>query len=158
MIRPIQKNTSYKHLTVSVSVVPGKGIMLCICCRKQMLSILLTKAALLLDLVEEEKWALFLPSFYILVHVACFQTYFFKSQFLPLSFFPSAAPPAFAGLTNTFISSHKNCTNIELTAIMLHQRKALMPQPISSIYRHLLLMSLWYPWPWGLIQLLLAQA
>lgn len=117
--------------------------LLSVCCRKQMLSLLLTKAALLLDLVKEELGS-FLPFLYFSSR-CLFSDLFFKSQSLPLCFFPSPAPPAFAGLTNTFISSHKNCTNIELTTMMLDQRKGLMLQAGIRIYRHVLLVSLWYP-------------
>lgn len=117
--------------------------LLSACCRKQMLSLLLTKAALLLDLVKEEMVS-FLPFLYFSSH-CLFSDLFFKSQSLLLCFFPSAAPPAFAGLTSTFITSHKNCTNIELTTMMLDQRKGLMLQPVIRIYKRGLLVSLWYP-------------
>lgn len=117
--------------------------LLSVCCRKQMLSLLLTKAALLLDLVKEETGS-FLPFLYFSSR-CLFSALFFKSQSLPLRFFPSPAPPAFAGLTNTFISSHKNCTNIELTTMMLDQRKGLVLQPVVRTCRHVVLVSLWYP-------------
>lgn len=117
--------------------------LLSVCCRKQMLSLLLTKAALLLDLVKEEMGS-FLPFLYFRSR-CLFSDLFFKSQSLPLCFFPSPAPPAFAGLTNTFISSHKNWTNIELTTMMLDQRKGLVLQPGTRTSRHALLVSLRYP-------------
>lgn len=134
--------------------------LLSVCCRKQMLSLLLTKAALLLDLVKEETSSFCLFLKYILANVVCFQDFLFFFNLSPCLYACShpLAPPAFAGLTNTFISSHKNCTNIELTTMMLEQRKRLLLQPVTRICWHILLVSLWYPQVRGLLQLPRAQA
>lgn len=78
--------------------------LLSICCGEQMLSLLLTKATLLLDLVKEETGSLFWPFFYILVHVVCFQIYFLNlSPSLCASSRPLLLQPLLASQTHSFL-------------------------------------------------------
>lgn len=147
---------------MSVSVVLGKGLTLCTC------SVLAAGSRCCPCCWQRQHYcwiwlkkkpALF-ALFYILANVVCLRDYFFFLNLSPCLYACSHlfAPPAFAGLTNTFISSHKNCTNIELTTMMLEQRKGLLLQPVTRICWHILLVSLWYPRVRGLLQLPWAQA